>query len=188
MSTANKALSDIFTERLLQRMKEQSVTQAQLATAVGVQQSTVSKWVNGTFPGADYLAAISKTLNTSPSWLLGWEEGARDVVRITATAAELAERYPGTYAEKSDFFQQAVVCLGTMRNLRDSIVQSLDHARDDVAKLNEQIETFQKLILASSSEEQKRDTLLDELAAEEQRRVPVRLRKPRVGGQGSEGA
>lgn len=55
--------------------KEQGLTLEQVASTVGVGKSTVRKWEIGMIANMrrDKIALLAKALNTSPAYLMGWE-------------------------------------------------------------------------------------------------------------------
>ena len=67
-------------------MKDQSLTQVELAERIGVTQAAVSKWINGTVPKGDQLLAIANALGVNMEWLLSGKgpksQGLRDALGI----------------------------------------------------------------------------------------------------------
>lgn len=64
----------LFSERLSQVMKAKGLTQGQLATASGLTQSAISKYLNNQRkPDIDALICLSKALDCEVCWLLGLE-------------------------------------------------------------------------------------------------------------------
>lgn len=64
-------------DRIVIKMNEHNLTQADLIRGTGAGRATVSGWVNGTNkPSAKHLDALVKTLHTTVGWLL---TGAKDV-------------------------------------------------------------------------------------------------------------
>lgn len=64
----------IFHERLKKTMKEQRISQTELAKKLDVKQSSVWEWLNVGYPNVENLIEICYTLKTTPSYLLGFEE------------------------------------------------------------------------------------------------------------------
>lgn len=57
--------------RIIERLKQLSMTQKEFAEKSGIQQSTISEWKkNRTNPSSDKILAICRTLDVSPEWLL----------------------------------------------------------------------------------------------------------------------
>ena len=63
----------IFSENLDRLMKEQGLTQVELAERVGVSQNAVHRWVNGSVPRGDKLNQLAQVLEISGSELLTGE-------------------------------------------------------------------------------------------------------------------
>ena len=61
----------IVPERLAALMRERSVSQADLAGLVGVQQGTISKIIRGSTSNSRYLLRIARELGTTPAYLEG---------------------------------------------------------------------------------------------------------------------
>ncbi len=60
-----------ISERIIERLKQLSITQREFAEKAGIQQSTISEWKkNKTNPSSDKILAICKALDVSPEWLL----------------------------------------------------------------------------------------------------------------------
>lgn len=60
-----------FRRRLATQMQQHGLTQTRLAKRVGVTQSHVCRWINGSWPTAPHLAALSLALGVSVDYLLG---------------------------------------------------------------------------------------------------------------------
>lgn len=59
-----------FSERLVEKMKEQGVRQVDLVAATKASKGTVSKWINqNAVPDAKFLFPLAKFLRTTPEWL-----------------------------------------------------------------------------------------------------------------------
>lgn len=69
-------MSEGMSQRIKDLRKERGMTLEQVANAVGVGKSTVRKWETGMIANMrrDKISALSKALNTTPAYLLGWEE------------------------------------------------------------------------------------------------------------------
>ncbi len=60
-----------ISERIIERLKQLSMTQKEFAGRTGIQESTISEWKkNKTNPSSDKILAICKALDVSPEWLL----------------------------------------------------------------------------------------------------------------------
>ena len=69
-----------LSRRLKCLMSLREMTQCQLATACGIDDATVSAYVNGTMtPGIDKVWRMSEALGTSPDILCGWSELSAEV-------------------------------------------------------------------------------------------------------------
>lgn len=67
----------MFAKRLKQARNRKSMTQTELAKAVGVSQSAPSQWERGIKePTLANLHAIAKVLDCSPGWLLGTDSSS----------------------------------------------------------------------------------------------------------------
>ena len=65
-----------FSERLLLVLKEKEVTQRDLAEKININETALSRYVNGTRkPRMDILVNIARALNVSVEYLTGKEEG-----------------------------------------------------------------------------------------------------------------
>lgn len=71
-------------DRLKARLKELRLSQAELATRVGVSKGTVTFWVNGTnMIKGENLMAVARELQCTPDWLIsGGEKGANEEQRL----------------------------------------------------------------------------------------------------------
>ncbi|EMF4672916.1 helix-turn-helix transcriptional regulator [Providencia stuartii] len=67
--TQDVASKNTFGDRLKFALKEQSMTQAELAKSVGVSQSTISQVVNGKVSGVCRTSVIAKALGINRNWL-----------------------------------------------------------------------------------------------------------------------
>lgn len=63
-----------FSQNLKTALREKGMTQTMLATLIGVNQSAVSDYVNGSVPMGDRLVAIARALDTTAERLLGVEK------------------------------------------------------------------------------------------------------------------
>lgn len=67
-----------FRGRLVTQMTQQGLTQTRLAKRLGVTQSHVCRWINGSWPTAQHLAGLALALNVSADYLLGLRRPARE--------------------------------------------------------------------------------------------------------------
>lgn len=68
-------MSKIFGERLSNLLKESNITQKELAMIIGINEATISRYINGERePKPKTIANIATILNTSSDYLLGIEE------------------------------------------------------------------------------------------------------------------
>ena len=65
----------IFCERLKELRLEKKLSIVELATILGVRDSTISRWENGQrIPGIDHLYNIAKFFGVSSDYLIGLED------------------------------------------------------------------------------------------------------------------
>lgn len=68
-----------FSNRLKNIMLEKDLSQAQLSKISGIAQSSISDWLKGKYePKLDKITLIANALNTTPAYLMGWEEPLTD--------------------------------------------------------------------------------------------------------------
>ena len=84
-----------FKDRLLEAMKDKKITQAALATRLGVNRSLVHGWVHGRcVPKTDNLHLICLYLNVSEAWMMGVKGALKERVEvITPELSELIRIY-----------------------------------------------------------------------------------------------
>ena len=89
-------------ESMAQRIRklrlEQGLTLEQVASKVGVGKSTVRKWETGIIANMrrDKIAALANALQTTPAYLMGWEE---------LVASEAEEARSGRRTAKEEIFR-----------------------------------------------------------------------------------
>ena len=68
--------SEDMAQKIKKLRKEKGLTLEQVASIVGVGKSTVRKWETGMIANMkrDKIAALAKSLGTTPVYLMGWEE------------------------------------------------------------------------------------------------------------------
>ena len=82
-----------FSELLKQCRKKQGVSQAELASKLGVTQQAVGKWESGkSSPDPTTVARIAELLNTTADYLLG-------LYRPVSNVSAPEERFFGSYSE-----------------------------------------------------------------------------------------
>ena len=69
-------MSNGMAQRIKTLRKENNLTLEQVANIVGVGKSTVRKWETGMIANMkrDKISALAKALNTTPAYLMGWNE------------------------------------------------------------------------------------------------------------------
>ena len=82
-----------FSELLKQCRKKQGISQAELASKLGVTQQAVGKWESGkSSPDPSTVARIAELLNTTADYLLG-------LYRPVSNVSAPEERFFGSYSE-----------------------------------------------------------------------------------------
>ena len=73
-------MSEGMAQRIKALRQERGMTLEQVADAVGVGKSTVRKWETGMIANMrrDKISSLAKALNTTPAYLLGWEDDEGD--------------------------------------------------------------------------------------------------------------
>lgn len=62
-----------FQDRIKEAMGKNQITQSELAKKTGITQSSISDWIRGKYlPKQDKIDILSKALNVTPSYLMGW--------------------------------------------------------------------------------------------------------------------
>lgn len=70
-------------------------TQEWLAQQLGVSQTAIALWENGTrSPSLDMILKISDLLNVNPSWLAGWEDSILEVKEEIKVLEDLQAKIP----------------------------------------------------------------------------------------------
>lgn len=65
----------IFSERLASILKQQGITQKELARMIGVTEATMSRYIHGErIPRSEIIANIATALHTTSDYLLGTED------------------------------------------------------------------------------------------------------------------
>lgn len=65
-----------FKDLVKSRRKALGLTMEDVAKGVGVSKATVQRWESGEIANVrrDKIAALANTLNTTPSYLMGWDD------------------------------------------------------------------------------------------------------------------
>jgi SOS-response transcriptional repressor LexA len=107
----------LFSDRLIERMKERGERQIDLVTATGATKGAVSKWINqNAIPDARYLMPLARFLGVTPAWLTtgrlpkepqgAQEEPLRRVPIISSIdAGNWCSGYAKEYLDKHTEFQ-----------------------------------------------------------------------------------
>ncbi len=63
-------------DKIKELRKKSGLTMRQLADAVNVSEATISRWESGNIPNMrrDKIYDLAKALNTTPAYLMGWDE------------------------------------------------------------------------------------------------------------------
>lgn len=68
-------MKDSFSDRLTNTMSIKNISQTELAKLTGITQSSISDYINNRYkPKQDKIDLLAKALNTTPAYLMGWEE------------------------------------------------------------------------------------------------------------------
>ena len=80
-------MKESFPKRFRKVIEQQNITQTELSRLTGITQSSISDWLNGKYsPKQDKIDILSRALNVSPAYLMGWNEEAEDKVTIIGKA------------------------------------------------------------------------------------------------------
>ena len=80
-------MKESFPKRFKKVIEQQNITQTELSKKTGITQSSISDWLNGKYsPKQDKIDILSRALNVSPAYLMGWNEEAEDKVTIIGKA------------------------------------------------------------------------------------------------------
>ena len=85
-------MSEHMAQRIKDLRKEKGLTLEQVADIVGVGKSTVRKWETGMIANMkrDKIASLAKALETTPEYLMGWEEKKISPSEVQLTEGEMA--------------------------------------------------------------------------------------------------
>jgi transcriptional regulator with XRE-family HTH domain len=78
-------------DRLKSRRNELRLTLEELAAAIGVTRQTVQKYESGVIPNipSDKIELLATTLETTPAYLMGWDEPKESSIEITEQDKEI---------------------------------------------------------------------------------------------------
>lgn len=80
-------MKESFPKRFRQVIEQQDITQTELSKKTGITQSSISDWLNGKYsPKQDKIDILSRALNVSPAYLMGWNEEIKDTVTLVGKA------------------------------------------------------------------------------------------------------
>lgn len=89
--------------RLFDLMKENNITQKQLAEHIGASQGNISDWKSGKFvPSADKLVLIADFFNVSVDYLLGRTPPISSAPTLSDTEQELVELFRSLSPEQAE--------------------------------------------------------------------------------------
>lgn len=73
-----------MSRKIKQLRQEKGMTLEQVATIVGVGKSTVRKWETGMIANMrrDKIALLAKALDTTPAYLMGWNEEQNEKISL----------------------------------------------------------------------------------------------------------
>lgn len=78
-------------DKIKELRKKSGLTMRQLADAVNVSEATISRWESGNIPNMrrDKIYDLAKALNTTPAYLMGWDEHSEFVQQPNKTDSDL---------------------------------------------------------------------------------------------------
>ena len=121
--------SVVFSSRLRSIMVEKGLTQTGLARSLGISQSAVSKWFNGSIPSGTALAGCACVLETTVEELLGKPSEKKRAILVddSAPARRVGEKSPawGVSAEQ-DLAVRLAKMEGRMGRMETQLATLLD--------------------------------------------------------------
>lgn len=77
-------------DKIKELRKKSGLTMRQLADAVNVSEATISRWESGNIPNMrrDKIYDLAKALNTTPAYLMGWDEHSDTVQQTYKTNSD----------------------------------------------------------------------------------------------------
>ena len=120
---------DSFSARLRSLLSECGITQAELARRSGVSESSISRYLKGSWEAKqDTVFAIAKALSVSPAYLLGWDESEDPYTilydEMCAKAVSLLESNGYAVAEVTDGRDEMPVMLIRRGSVILSVLQN----------------------------------------------------------------
>lgn len=90
-------------DKIREQRKKMGYSADYIAEKLGVSRSTIFRYENGDIEKLpiDILLPISKILNTTPAYLMGWEEKTENTTNISNIDADIAAHLEGkTFSEE----------------------------------------------------------------------------------------
>ena len=108
--------------RIKELRKLKGLTLEEVGNMVGVGKSTVRKWETGIIANMkrDKIAALAKALNTTPAYLMGWEEEQKkndiqaDIILKMRTDSDFMSAVETLYKLDKDKLQSVTQMLNTL--------------------------------------------------------------------------
>ena len=117
-------------QRIKQRRKELKISADELGKRLGKDRSTVFRYENGSIEKLpiDILEPIAKVLQTTPEYLMGWEE------KIEKEPEKMAQLHFEILVDEdiSDLFEEFKTLDGKERQLVKDLVHSLAKTKKEV--------------------------------------------------------
>ena len=117
-----------ISERIIERLKQISMTQKEFAEIVGIQQSTISEWKkNRTNPSSDKILPICRALDVTPEWLLSGVNETRKkgsefeyiVISRNSDAGDVLNRYNSLDSKTKERLKGYLDAMIQMQKSRD---------------------------------------------------------------------
>lgn len=116
----------MFGEKLKQIRNERKVKQSELASILGVGNSTISNWENNTSrPDVDTIALICGALNISPNYFFDVPANM-SVIKKTPPALECEEEYTDEDFETAAKLYEAFLSAGLIKEGQDLTDRQVD--------------------------------------------------------------
>ena len=111
-----------MSNKIKELRKSKGLTLEEVGNMVGVGKSTVRKWETGIIANMkrDKIAALSKALDTSPAYLMGWEEEQKkndiqaDIILKMRTDSDFMSAVETLYKLDKDQLQSVTQMLNTL--------------------------------------------------------------------------
>lgn len=98
-------MKNVFPERLKQLRTEKGLTQERIAEILNVKRSTYGEYERGKIsPPIEKIELLSEILNTTPQYLLGWENQTVDTYKHDTAVGSMIKRLRGTRKISSEEF------------------------------------------------------------------------------------